>query len=375
MIVNKNLIKEDREKYFKLIQTLTPQINSNIVVLTHILPDRLELIQAINNVCHIVKIIAIPYSIDHDMLEVLSKDYDVATPSLSELSDNDFLLTLMSDIDRDQNLILMEIGGYFANIVHSLKELFGNSFLGVIESTEAGHRQYVKLPSLPCPVVSIARGTLKFTEYGLIGRSCVFSADKIAREAGILLDGKDVLVLGYGRVGMGVAHALRGRDCIVYVYDTNPIRRALAISNGFRTGVKQSLLAKSDFIFGTSGNFSIQSEDYFHLKKGAILISCSSKDIEFELTTLISNFENSPISTHLDRYSTDNHYFYLAAKGFPANFIDNAIVGPILALIQAEILIATKTLFELAGTYGLFEVPECDRMVLAEKWLDCFAKP
>lgn len=64
----------------------------------------------------------------------------------------------------------MEIGGYFAPVLQDLRTEFAQDFLGVVEDTEIGHRRYQEAQPLPCPVVSVARSTLKAAEDSLVGR-------------------------------------------------------------------------------------------------------------------------------------------------------------------------------------------------------------
>ncbi len=52
---------------------------------------------------------------------------------------------------------------------------------------------------------------LKETEDFLVGSSCLFSTGRLLREAGFLIDGKQALILGFGKVGRGLAHALLRR--------------------------------------------------------------------------------------------------------------------------------------------------------------------
>ncbi len=51
------------------------------------------------------------------------------------------------------------------------------------------------------------------------------------------------------------------------------------------------------------------------------------------------------------------------------------IIGPVLALVQAEIIFSIKTLMDLEGKPGLYEVGSEDRRMLADLWLNHFLDP
>ena len=59
-------------------------------------------------------------------------------------------------------------------------------------------------------------------------------------------------------------------------------------------------------------------------------------------------------------------------EGTPINFLDNAVIGPILTLVQSEIIFAIKSVLGLQGKPGIYGVAESERQALAEKWLGHF---
>lgn len=370
-----NSLTLNRSKFFQEVAELVPGFSGQFVIVTHILNDRLELLDAISQIGQIVLVVAIPYSVDLATLAKVSQSYSIITPSLAKLRNSDFLIHLLYRyIDQNANLIILEIGGYFAGSIKRLREEFGSRFIGVIESTEAGHRQYEKhLASLCCPVISVCRGSLKRTEYSVVGNSCIFSTEHLIRKAGFLLQGKDVLVIGFGKVGQGLARGLARYNCKISVYDTNPILRVLAYSEGFKIPDREEAIKNTEIIFGATGNFALAANDIPLLKKGCILVSTSSKDIEFDMHNIKVNYQkiSTPIK-HITHYQKNEHFFYVLADGMPVNFIDGAVMGPVLALVQAEIIYAIKIIIETEHSPGIIEIAESDRKMLATKWLHYF---
>ncbi|MCD6045576.1 MAG: adenosylhomocysteinase [Gammaproteobacteria bacterium] len=371
-----NSIGTMRQNYFINVAKSVPEITCQLVILTHILPDRPELLAAISKIAPIALVIAIPYSIEEKTFIQLEKQYNFLKLSLEEMNNPEILYhKFIEQIDLETPVIILEIGGYFAPILEQLHSRLGSKLLGVIEDTETGHRQYEKLKAIPCPIVSVARSFLKESEDCLVGSSCVFSTENLIRKSGFLLDGKQILILGFGKIGRGLAQALLRRGQSVSVYDADPSKRILARSEGLKIVEKETALHNADLIFGATGNYSIRESDFKHIKKGAILASCSSKQIEFDMAYIKENYIRADIFDHYTRYSHNGHYFYLLAEGKPVNFLDDAIIGPVLALVQAEIIYAVKTVIDLKGMPGLHEVSSSDRKILADLWLNHFLDP
>lgn len=368
----RDLLTTLRTRFFTDVAKISPKFYGRFIILTHLLPDRPELLSVLSTIAPISLIIAIPYSLDTNTLDSLQNDYLILTPTLDELFNPDYLSSVLANELEKGPRILLEIGGYFAFILQTIPLHIRNNLLGVIEDTEAGHRQYQQTSELPFPVISVARSTLKATEDFLVGNSCLFSTEKLLRQAGFLIEGKKSLVLGYGKVGRGLADALSRRDCPVSVYDIDPIRRILALSEGFHIPEKSVAIQNAEIIFGTTGENSLSSYDITRVKNGSILVSCSSKNHEFDLNFLEKNYNKEEVFPHFERYRNKNHTFYILSKGTPINFIDGAVIGPILALTQAEMILAIRKLLLEERKSGIFELCEEERQMLATLWLKHF---
>ncbi len=368
------LLSSLRKSYFKSIATMVPKKKIQFVVLTHILADRPELLEAISDIAPISLLIGIPYSIHEPTLANLNRSYNTVTPALEQLYDSAYLEALiLSNIVRDTPLIILEIGGYFAPVIKSLQQALNGNLLGAVEDTEAGHRQYEKIADqLTCPVVSVARSNLKETEDFLVGASCLYSTEKMLRSVGLPIEGKQSLTLGFGKIGRGISHALLRHHCPVSVYDLDPVRRIGALSEGFQVPDKAYAFKNAEIIYGTTGKCSVGGDDFQLVKDGALLVSCSSKDVEFDLKFLKNNYQKFSVCEGLDGYRNNDHLFYLAANGRPINFIDGAVIGPILALVQAEILLGVRQILEYENRQGLFETARDTKQLLAEEWLRYF---
>lgn len=365
-------ISSRRADFFRRIADSVPRLDGSIIFLTHLLPDRLELVPAMARVASIAKIIAVPYSIDHPTLGSLRSSYDVATPQLAELLDPEYVLGLIRRIGMRTPFVIVEVGGYFAKALNTLKAEYDDGFMGVIEDTESGHRRYLAAQPLPCPVLSVARSNLKRPEDALVGASCLHSVEKILREYGLPFGPEPALVVGYGPVGAGVASALRQRGCFVSVYDVDPLRRVLALSHGFPIPERKIALSAARMIFGATGDFSIAGEDFELLQNGTVLASCSSKELEFDVEHLRQTHIEEPILPGFSAYRRHGRTLYLISDGQPVNFRDSAVLGPALALVQAGILVSLKHLPALIGRPGIYELDLETQSSLTRQWINHF---
>jgi adenosylhomocysteinase len=185
---------------------------------------------------------------------------------------------------------------------------------GVIELTKSGVERLANLNNYK-KAISIDDSLIKGlgenrfgTGWGLI--------DSLIR-LNIFLPGKRVFVIGYGRVGEGCCHALRDCGCIVYVYDRDDIRRAIAEYNGFKVLEIEDGLGKADIIVTATGvNSVINSENVHHIKNGAILCNMGAGKYEIDCR----EFKDYRIKNLgcISKYEGRNH-FYLLANGNPAN--------------------------------------------------------
>jgi adenosylhomocysteinase len=367
-----------RREFFERITSKVGQRDVQLLLLTHLIDDRPVLVEACERIAKIVALIGIEYSNDEAVVQQLERDFGerVLTPTLGELRDPQTIVDLaLASIDVERPVVLCEIGGYFAPVIEILADKLGSRLLGVVEDTESGHRAYEHVASagqLPCPVLSLARSPLKEPEDAIVGQSCVFSVERILRSAGFLLNTRRALVLGYGKVGRGSALALRDRHCHVSVFDVDPARRARALAEGFAVPGLESAVVDADLVLGATGQCSLEAAQLAMCKSGAVLASCSSKDVEFDLGTLQRDFKLISQSEALATFEKAGRTVHLLYGGRPVNFRDGAVIGPFLSLVQGEMLMAISELVDLNLGSGLQAATEQSRSFVASLWLEIF---
>lgn len=370
-----SLISPARRAFFADVAAWVGRQADASIVITHLLPQRGEFLEALHRIAPIALVIPVPYSVHPPTLDEVAARYAVARPSLDEMLDPQHMSALIAPYLGGGPTALIEIGGYFASALDLLKARYGARILGCLEDTEAGHRRYDAAAPLPYPVVSVARSRLKQAEDALVGPSCVFSAERLLKGQGLYLHARRALVLGYGKVGRGAARALDGRDAPTSVFDVNPVQRALAMSEGFPIPEREAALANADIVFGCTGTTSVGPDELGLLKSGAILVSCSSKRVEFDVATLERDYARTPVAPHIDAYAKPGQTLYLLGGGAPLNFLDGGIGGPALSLVQAEIMAAVKTLAAAPAGGAVAEVDAATRQHLAAMWCRAFSDP
>ena len=359
----------------RVVSIFPPSRTCSVLLITHLLRDRPEFVRVLANSYRLAGIVAIPYSIERTVYDLLSQSYKIHTFTLDEMLQGQVLLQLVESAlsSGHEPLVVIEIGGYFASIGNMLKQRFGAAYLGSVEDTEEGHRRYEHVSAPLFPVVSVARSRLKRLEDRLIGGSVVFSLERVLRSLGQVLSGMTVGVLGYGPIGASVANAAATRSANVLVYDTSSNRRVAALADGFRIPDRETLFRETDILVGATGTQSISAFDFDLLKNGVVLASASSKAIEIDvqgLTAAASETTIGPLGSK--RFRVNGKLVYLIAGGTPINFLDGAVVGPVISLVHAEVLVAARMLLGAGEQRGILEVSFEDQERLATIWLEYF---
>lgn len=343
------------------------------IMITHVLADRPVLIAAAARLSTVTAVLPKPRSVDHRALREISKIAQCDRLDRSNLIDPGRAVAYLESRAAGLPLVLLDVGGYFAPALADMSAQFSGRLLGVVEDTENGLRRYLLHDKLPCPVFSVARSPLKDPEDYLVGQSVVFSAEALLRARGDILSGRPACVIGFGKVGASVARMLHAKNVQVSVYDTDSVRMAQALSQGFRTtATRAEALHGSGLVICATGNLALRSDDFAALRNGAYVASVTSSDDELELDGLDELYERTQAGEHVTRYSATGHYFYILNDGNAVNFLHGASVGSFIYLVQAEILAALGLLASQAYEPGLHETTGGIRNFIAQTWLQYF---
>jgi adenosylhomocysteinase len=221
---------------------------------------------------------------------------------------------------------------------------------GVSEETTTGvHRLYQMLEQgkLLVPAINVNDSVTKSKFDNLYG--CRESlADGIKRATDVMIAGKVACVCGYGDVGKGSAHSLRGFGARVIVTEIDPINALQAAMEGFEVNTIEDTLGVADIYVTTTGNCDIITLDHMQkMKDQAIVCNIGHFDNEIQMDRLnnAKGVKKLNIKPQYDKYTfPDGHSIFVLAEGrlvnlgcatgHPSFVMSNSFSNQVLAQID-----------------------------------------
>src|SRR6187455_2229836 len=192
---------------------------------------------------------------------------------------------------------------------------------GVTEETTTGvHRLYQmhKRGELKFPAINVNDSVTKSKFDNLYG--CRESlVDGIKRATDVMVAGKVAVICGYGDVGKGSAHSLKGLGCRIVVTEIDPINALQAAMEGFEVTTIEDTLGRGDIYVTTTGNCEIITLDHMRLMKDqAIICNIGHFDNEIQVDKLVKypGIKHLNIKPQVDKYTFPaGQSIYLLAEG------------------------------------------------------------
>jgi len=192
---------------------------------------------------------------------------------------------------------------------------------GVSEETTTGvHRLYKMMEQgkLLVPAINVNDSVTKSKFDNLYG--CRESlADGIKRATDVMVAGKVAVICGYGDVGKGSAHSLRGMGARVIVTEVDPINALQAAMEGFEVTTIEDTLGRGDIYVTCTGNVDIITLEHMkHMKDQAIVCNIGHFDNEIQIDMLNNEkgVEKINIKPQVDQYNfPDGHSIFVLAEG------------------------------------------------------------
>jgi adenosylhomocysteinase len=170
--------------------------------------------------------------------------------------------------------------------------------------------------------------------------------DGIIRATNILLAGRNLVVVGYGWCGKGVALRARGMGSNVIVTEIDPIKAVEAVMDGFRVMPMMEAAPLGDIFVTVTGNRHVIDAEHFSLMKdGAIVCNSGHFDLELNLSALRElSAPPAQLRPFVEEYqvkSTGNRVIVLgegrlinlaAAEGHPASVMDMSFANQALSV-------------------------------------------
>jgi adenosylhomocysteinase len=241
--------------------------------------------------------------------------------------------------------LLREVHGENAGHWHEIVA----EWCGVSEETTTGvHRLYKmqEVGQLLVPAINVNDSVTKSKFDNLYG--CRESlADGIKRATDVMVAGKVAVVCGYGDVGKGSAHSLRGMGARVVVTEIDPINALQAAMEGFEVTTVEDTLGRGDIYVTCTGNCDIITLEHMSkMKDQAIVCNIGHFDNEIQVDRLNGcGAQRTNIKPQVDMYTfpNGNSIFLLAegrlvnlgcATGHPSFVMSNSFSNQTLAQLD-----------------------------------------
>jgi adenosylhomocysteinase len=306
-----------------------------------------------------------PLSTQDDVAATLVRDYGIPVYAIKGESNDVYYQHLMAAAEHAPH-ITMDDGADLVSLLHSKRQDLAANIIGGTEETTTGVirlRAMAKDGVLKYPIVAVNDALTKHlfdNRYGT-GQSTL---DGIIRATNILLAGLNVVVVGYGWCGRGVAMRARGLGANVIVTEVDPTKAIEAVMDGYRVMSMHEAAVIGDVFVTVTGNKHVIARDHFErMKSGAILCNSGHFNVEIDLEAL-AKISSSHRQTRefVEEYSfrdgrrlnvlADGRLINLsAAEGHPASVMDMSFANQALS---AEYMVKNHSQLE----NRVYAVPE-----------------
>jgi S-adenosylhomocysteine hydrolase len=267
-------------------------------------------------------------------------------------------------------ILIVDDGGYASKYIHQ-KYADKADIFRVVEQTTRGLTEVSKLEDPQFPILNVAGSYGKRFESAQVGDVVVQAIRKVLDEVTKTPARKEVLVVGAGKVGMGVADAFKGDGSKVTLFDPYlpKWRKKELEAQGYKVITnKDEALNKKFLVVGCSGHRSINMEDFAKMSSPVFLASSSSKRVEIDtiglkeqatkdgvLRRILAAKVNEQETWHY--WLDDGRIVTSMADGLPVNFNDvNSIAPELIDHTMGLMLLGSAEAVESAGKKGLVEI-------------------
>ncbi|HZS47021.1 MAG TPA: adenosylhomocysteinase [Blastocatellia bacterium] len=326
-----------------------------LVACAHITTETANLARALKaGGADAVLIASNPLSTQDDVAAALVAEYGIPVYAMKGEDNETYNRHVRIALDHKPNMIIDDGGDVIATLYQERKEQIPD-IIGSTEETTTGLqrlRAMVKEGVLSFPVIAVNDAQTKHffdNRYGT-GQSTL---DGVIRATNALLAGRNLVVIGYGWCGKGVAMRGRGLGANVIVTEIDPVKAVEAVMDGFRVMPIAKAAAEGDIFITVTGNRHVIDADHFkNMKDGAILANSGHFDLEINLVALNEmSDEVTELRPFVKGYKLkgsgkrviilgDGRLINLAAaEGHPASVMDMSFANQALS---AEFLVKNK---------------------------------
>ncbi len=318
-----------------------------VVACSHITTETANLARALQaGGADSVLIASNPLSTQDDVAASLVADFNIPVFARKGESTEDYRRHVLIALEHKPHVIIDDGGDVISTLLKERPELIPN-VIGSTEETTTGIQRLKAMQVsgvIPFPIIAVNDAQTKHmfdNRYGT-GQSTL---DGVIRATNILLAGKNLVTVGYGWCGKGVAMRGRGLGANVIVCEVNPIRAIEAVMDGFRVMPMAEAAAVGDVFITVTGNRHVIDGPHFaSMKDGAIVCNSGHFDLELNLTALkdmskgsrnvrpfVEEYELSASGRRVVVLGEGRLINLAAAEGHPASVMDMSFANQALS--------------------------------------------
>jgi adenosylhomocysteinase len=131
----------------------------------------------------------------------------------------------------------------------------------------------------------------------------------------LTLHEKQVLVIGYGSVGSGIARVARAYGGTVTIIERDPVRAVEARYDGWPARRLEDVIGEADVIVTATGAKGVIAAEHIPLlKDGVFLLNCGHLDAEIDVAALRA-YPAEQVLPHIEAFMVGDKRIYLLAGG------------------------------------------------------------
>jgi adenosylhomocysteinase len=229
-----------------------------------------------------------PLTTQDDVAATLVEHDKIPTFAIRGEDHETYYRHLRAVIERQPDLT-MDDGADLVSLLHQDIASYAPQVRASMEETTTGVIRLKALEregNLTIPVIAVNDADTKHmfdNRYGT-GQSTM---DGIIRATDILVAGKNVVVVGYGWCGRGVAARAGGMGAQVIVCEVDPIRGLEAAMDGYRVMPIAKAAREGEVFVTVTGNMHAVAAQHFPLMRdGAIICNAGHFDVEIDIKSL-----------------------------------------------------------------------------------------
>ena len=287
-----------------------------------------------------------PLSTQDDVAASLVADYSIPTFAIKGEDHETYYRHLNAVLDTKPQITMDDGADLVTEVLSKRTDIVGDIIGGTEETTTGVIRLRAMAAQgvLRYPVIAINDADTKHlfdNRYGT-GQSTL---DGIIRATNLLLAGLNLVVVGYGWCGRGVAMRARGMGANVIVTEIDPTRALEAVMDGHRVmSMGEAACIGNIFVTVTGNKHVINREHFEKMRDGAVVCNSGHFNVELDLVGLekIASSKRE-VRPFVEEYSLgDGRKIHVlgegrlinlaAAEGHPASVMDMSFANQALSV-------------------------------------------